>query len=164
MKEYLESERLFLKPLNIADFEFIKSLVNTKGWIEFIGDRNICSDEDSRNYIQRIIDNENVTYWVVNLKTSKQSIGIITLIKRDYLEYHDLGFAFLPEFTKNGYAFEASNLVLDEINLSKLHHYILATTILENVKSIKLLKKLGFSFDKNIEQNNETLSVYSKKI
>ncbi len=164
MNTYLESERLFLKPLNLNDYEFIKFLVNTNGWLEFIGDRNIHSDEDSKNYIQRIINNQNVIYWIVNLKNTKQSIGIITFIKRDYLEHHDLGFAFLPKFVKNGYAFESSNLVLKEIELSKSHRIILASTIPENIKSIKLLEKLGFSFDKKIENNNETLSVYSKII
>ncbi len=164
MNQNLLSERLFLKSINLTDFEFIKELVNTKGWIKFIGERNIHSDEDARNYIQRIIDNHNVTYWVVNLRTNKKPIGIITFIKRDYLDFYDLGFAFLPEFKKNGYAFEASNLVLVEIELSKSHQFVLATTIPENTKSIKLLEKLGFSFDKKIENNNEILSIYSKTI
>ena len=50
---------------------------------------------------------------------------------------------------------------MEEIAQSKIHSHILATTIPNNINSIKLLKKLGFQFDKEIETDNEKLHVYS---
>ena len=35
----LETERLFIRPLVINDTDFIIQLLNTKGWIQFIGDK-----------------------------------------------------------------------------------------------------------------------------
>ncbi|WP_310379081.1 GNAT family N-acetyltransferase [Flavobacterium sp.] len=164
MELNLESNRLILQRVTLKDYSFIKALVNTKGWIQFIGDRQIHSDKEAKNYIEKIINIQNIKYWVVTLKDQNTAIGIITFIKRDSLDFHDLGFAFLPEFGKNGYAYEATNIVLEQLKLDKTQQTILATTIPENNKSIQLLEKLGFNFRDKIENNGEILSVYLKQI
>src|SRR5215218_9705823 len=94
---FLITERLLIIPLATSDDSFILELVNTEGWISFIGNRNITSQVEAKAYIQKILENSNCSYWVVKLKEQQQSIGIITYIKRDYLEHHDIGFAFLPD-------------------------------------------------------------------
>jgi RimJ/RimL family protein N-acetyltransferase len=156
-----KTERLLLNELSLNDNEFINELVNTKEWIKFIGDRNIRTEEDAKNYVQKIIDNPNINYWVVKLKSDNLSIGIITFIKRDYLEHHDIGFAFLSKYAKKGYAFEATSTVLNDAINNKNHQQILATTITENINSIKLLKKLGLSFEKEMEVGKDLLMIYS---
>lgn len=142
----IKTERLLLKALAINDDEFIFELVNTEGWIKFIGNRNITSSNDAKTYIQKILHNENIFYWVVQLKEQDENIGLITFIKRDYLDHHDIGFAFLPRFFNKGYAYEASlallKTLIDEVNPP----HILATTIPENESSIKLLKKNRTNF------------------
>ena len=89
-------------------------------------------------------------------------MGIVSFIKRDYLDHHDIGFAFLPQFSNQGFAFEAVNAVLEKLVQDDEHSTILATTIPENIKSITLLLKLGFIFEKQIENDGEKLSVYRK--
>jgi [ribosomal protein S5]-alanine N-acetyltransferase len=156
------TERLVLNKLSIEDNHFIYELVNTPEWIKFIGQRNIKTTDDAKNYIEKIINNPQINYWVVKLKTDNSSIGIITFIKRDYLEHHDIGFAFLKKYTQMGYAFEASKVVLTNAISNKNHQQILATIIKENVHSIKLLEKLGLSFYKEIEYGEDLLMVYAK--
>jgi RimJ/RimL family protein N-acetyltransferase len=163
MKSSLTSTRLELNELSPDDAPFILELLNTEGWKRFIGDRNISSVEDAAVYIQKILDNPNVTYWVVRLKVEKEAVGVITFIKRDYLEHNDIGFAFLPAYAKQGYAYEAAQLVLNEAINSNLYDNVLATTIPENESSISLLKKLGLSFKEQIEVGEVSLSVYSLK-
>src|SRR4051794_25146970 len=106
---FVVTSRLMIKPLTLEDNNFIFELVNTKGWLKFIGKRNITSLHESSAYIQRILENENIFYWVVKLRDNQHSIGIITYIKRTYLDHHDIGFAFLPKFCNKGYAYEATN-------------------------------------------------------
>ena len=95
------------------------------------------------------------------LEDKQIAVGIITFIKRDYLEYHDIGFAFLPAYAKQGYAFEAALAVLTNLVKDKEHSTILATTIKENEASIQLLKKLGFTYRNEIKNGNDLLHVYS---
>ncbi len=157
---HFKTDRLLIEPLTMEDASFILELVNTEGWIKFIGDRGIKSKSDALTYIQKILENKDIFYWIVKLKNNEDSVGIITFIKRGYLEYHDIGFAFLPKFFKNGYAYEATNKVLKyviwEYNLSN----ILATTVPENVSSIKLLNKIGLNFQKEMEIENKSIHVY----
>ena len=146
MQSSLTTDRLLIEPLSVNDYNFIFELLNTEGWIKFIGQRNINSAADATAYIQKIIDNPNTTYWTVQHKDTQTAIGVVTLIKRDYLEHHDIGFAFLPQFANNGYAYEAASAFLNHVISSYNLSTILATTIPENNSSIKLLKKLGVTF------------------
>ena len=147
--------------LTSDDHEFIMALVNTKGWIKFIGDRNVHSKDDALAYIQRISAMQNLIYWVVRLTENGTPVGIISFIKRTYLDHFDIGFAFLPEFNGNGYAYEAAKGVLAVTGKHPEYSTILATTIPQNLQSIKLLTKLGLHFEKEIEVENEKLHVYS---
>jgi RimJ/RimL family protein N-acetyltransferase len=156
----LTTERLILNALSTNDNHFIFELVNSEGWIQFIGNRYVNSAEEAKPYIQKIIANPNVSYWVVQLKENQENIGVVSLIKRDYLEHHDIGFAFLPRFANKGYAHEAANVVLtDVIDRYQLSH-VFATTIPQNLSSIKLLHKLGLRFEKDITVEGETLHLY----
>ncbi len=163
-KTNLNTTRLSLSPLSENDNKFILELVNTDGWLTYIGNRNINNEIDAIAYIQRINANENVIYWTVKLNHNNETIGIITYIKRDYLDHHDIGFAFLPRFHNKGYAFEAAQMILNFLKADKKFTTILATTIPENVSSIQLLKKLGLSFEKEITINDEVLHVYNSSI
>lgn len=154
------TNRLELKALSKQDNHFIFELVNTKGWLEFIGNRNVNSSDEAIDYIQKIIENPNVTYWVIKLKEEKNPIGVITLIKRDYLEYHDIGFAFLPHYLNQGYAFEAAKEVIKHVFEDVNHTHIQAIVLPSNQSSIRLLKKLGFRLERTIQPNHEQLHVY----
>ena len=157
---FVATARLTVKLLSLTDAPFILELVNTEGWLKFIGNRNITSDTEAQAYIQRILENPNITYWVVQRNEQQDLIGIVTYIKRDYLEHHDIGFAFLPNVAKNGYAYEATTAVLEKLVREHNLTYILATTIPENAPSIKLLQKLGLGFEKELEMGNLKLQVY----
>jgi [ribosomal protein S5]-alanine N-acetyltransferase len=160
----LTTDRLLIEPLTITDTSFILELVNTEGWLRFIGDRNVRSEADAETYIQRILQNQNICYWVVKLKDGIEKIGVISYIKRDYLEHKDIGFAFLPQFFNKGYAYEATSGILERvIREDKLTH-ILATTIPENTSSIRLLEKMGLSFEKEIQIEKDTLHVYGASL
>ena len=161
MQANFSTKRLLLDLLVKDDHEFIFSLVNSKGWLEFIGDRNVHSKQDSIEYITRIINALDLFYWVVRLKDNNTPIGIISFLKRSYLEHFDIGFAFLPEFYGYGYAYEATERVLSVVSKKAEYATILATTIPSNINSIKLLNKLGFHFEKEIEVVNAKLYVYT---
>lgn len=159
-KARLLTDRLLLEPLSENDDDFIIELMNTDGWIKFIGNKNIHSKIDAVAYIKKINSNQNIIYWTIKIKDGKSIIGIVTLIKRDYLEHKDIGFAFLPNFSNKGYAYEATNAVLTYLVKHNAFTDILAETLPENISSIKLLRKLGLRFEKEMEIENQTLHIY----
>lgn len=161
MEKKLRTKRLLLEPLEVNDADFIFKLVNLPDWIQFIGDRHVHSKADSEAYIQKMNNNPKVDYWIVKLKEEPVAIGVITFIKRDFLEHHDIGFAFLPAYRQQGYAYEATAAILQEAKKDPAHAHILATVVKANVKSVKLLEKLGLRFDKEIQTENEKLLLYT---
>lgn len=160
----MQTERLVITKLNPQDNAFIIELVNTPGWLKFIGNRNIYDTLDAQFYIQTILDNPLSTFWVVKLKTTQQSIGLISLIKRDYLAFHDIGFAFLPAYGRLGYAYETTKYVLAALKKEKKHPILYGTTLPDNKNSIQLLMRLGFAFEKSIEVEEAFLNLYQLTI
>lgn len=161
MQTEITTQRLILNLITDDDDDFMRTLVNTEGWLKFIGDRNVHSKQDAIAYIQRIKNTPNLFYWVVRLKDNHIPLGIISFLKRHYLEHFDIGFAFLPEYNGCGYAYEAAEKVLSIASGKVEYSTILATTISENTNSIKLLIKLGLYFEKEIEVEDMKLHIYS---
>lgn len=161
MYKHIETERLQIRPIKINDAEFITELVNSPGWLKFIGDRNIATKIDAEKYIQKILDNPNFYYSVFEIKSSLKAIGIVTFLNREGQNFPDIGFALLPDYEKNGYALEASKKYMVEVIESKIYENIIAITNSDNQKSINLLLKLGLNYVSDYKDNNELLSLFS---
>lgn len=160
MQNSYTTVRLLLNKLTVDDHEFILELVNTPEWIKYIGNRKIKSNKEAIVYVQKMIDSPHINYWVVKSIERQIPMGIVTFIKRDYLEHYDIGFAFLAKYTGKGYAHEAATAILHDVKEDPSHTQILATTLKENANSIRLLEKLGFRYMNEIEVENENLLVY----
>ncbi|WP_158963005.1 GNAT family N-acetyltransferase [Myroides fluvii] len=156
----MQTQRLLLTRLDHQDNAFFIELVNTPGWLKFIGNRNIYSALDAQQYIQTILDNSQFTYWIVRLKSDQTPIGAVTLIKRSYLDSHDIGFAFLPSYMNMGYAYEAAHCVVEQVKAQQLHSVLYATVLPENKSSIKLLTRLGLTFKEVIHPEEELLHLF----
>lgn len=158
------TERLTLNSLEPSASAFILELLNSPGWLQFIGDRNITNIADADAYINRIRTSPFIRYWVVKLKAAEAPIGIVTYIKRDFFDHHDLGFAFLPAHEGEGYAFEAAKAVLQYLAANTTETQVLATTNVDNYRSVHLLEKLGFMLEREIEIEKRRLKLYSVTI
>jgi RimJ/RimL family protein N-acetyltransferase len=135
-------------------------LVNTEGWLKYIGDRKVHTVTDAEAYIQRILDNPLYFYHVIEMNDTTDPVGIISFLKRDDQKYFDLGFALLPAYEGQGIASEAANKYLTTIQSQQEFENIIAICVPENLKSISVLKKLGFSYQYDYKQGEEVLSIY----
>lgn len=162
----LQTERLVLRQLTLTDTPFIIELLNTPGWIKYIGDRNVKTAAQARQYLANgplsSYAANGFGLWLVALRNSHAPVGMCGLIKRGYLPHPDIGYAFLPQHTGQGYAFEIAGAVL-QFAFSKLKmEKILAITLADNAASVKLLLKLGMAYEETFvdEKHNETLDRY----
>lgn len=159
----LTTQRLFLRPIDLGDAEFMLDLTNSEGWLEFIGDRNISNAQDAEKYIQKIQGTAKFYYSVFELKETGTPIGVISFLHRKEEEFPDIGFALLPEFASKGYTFEACKAYLEEIEQQNICENIIGVTLRSNVKSIRLLKKLGLQHSSDKQKGEEILSYFSLK-
>ena len=159
MTTVAETSRLRLCRFTLEDAPFILALVNDPSWIQFIGDRGIYTMAEAEAYLQNELMASYAKHgfglYRVQLKDGDASIGMCGLVKRPSLSHVDIGFAFLPQFTGQGYAFEAATAALHyahhDLNLAP----IVAITSPDNHRSIKLLQKLGLHFQQMISLAEE---------
>ena len=156
----IQTERLFIEPLGLKHTAFIHRLLNSKGWLQFIGDRNIRTQTDAENYIRKITTNNDFQFLVFGLLNTFDYAGIVTMIQRDYLQLPDLGFAILPDFEGNGFAYEASLACLNIWQTVEQYQGLFAIVQPNNIKSIGLLEKLGFCFQDKLQRDHETLKLF----
>ena len=165
-----ETERLTLRPTLVEDAEFIFELLNTPKWLKYIGDRNVKSVENAREYItsKMFPQLERLGYgnYTVIRQSDHLKIGVCGLFDREGLEGIDIGFAFLPEYENNGYAFESVNklkqMAFDEFGLKEIN----AITTKDNISSQRLLEKLGLKLNGTtfIPNDEKELLLYKIKI
>jgi RimJ/RimL family protein N-acetyltransferase len=148
-----ETARLRVRTATLDDAAFFYLLVNDPAFIEHIGDKGIRSLEEARAALLSgpiaMQEERGHSLYMVELKEGKTPIGMCGLIKRDTLDGIDIGYAYLPEWRGNGYAFEAARAVMDHAPSLGIRR-LLAIVSPNNLASNGLLRKLGMRFERFI--------------
>jgi RimJ/RimL family protein N-acetyltransferase len=166
-----ETSRLRLAKVTLDDAPFFVELMNSPHWIKYIGDRNIKSEEDAKSHLKKTIlksyaENGYGFYKVLLKEEQFKTIGISGLVKRDELEIPDIGFGFLPEYEGKGYGFESASVVMELAKNTYKIEDIGAICVEINENSIKLIEKLGLTFQKKVKpfDDDEELLLFVKKL
>ena len=159
----LATARLDLRRMTIDDAEFILQLLNDPDFIRFIGDKGVKTVDDARQYIvngpMASYERHGFGLWLVELKPSSIPVGMCGLLKRETLDDVDIGFAFLPRYRSRGYGFESAVAVMQYGRHVLGLKRIVAITDPDNVGSIRLLQKIGLSFDRMIKLADDSREV-----
>lgn len=161
----LETPRLKLCYMGVADAPFMLSLLNTPAYYKYIGDRNVRTIEAAERYILdgtvKAYEKVGYGYYVVKLKEDESPIGICGLVNRESIGEIDIGFAFLPEQEGKGYGHEAASALMLWAREKFAMKRIAGITLENNLPSIRLLEKLGLSFDKKLMMDDEEVLIYA---
>ncbi|MFL6711032.1 MAG: GNAT family N-acetyltransferase, partial [Massilia sp.] len=127
-----DTARLRLRTLALEDAPFYLAVLNTPEFIRWIGDRQIRTEAQARDALAvgplTMQSVRGFSLYLVERKADGVPIGICGLIKREALADVDIGYAFLPEFTGQGYATEAAAGVLDHAMALGLRRVVAITT------------------------------------
>ncbi len=155
----LETKRLQLLEFKKSDAAFILELINEPDWIEFIGDKNVHDVNDAQNFIENNLrpsySKNGFGLFLVQLKDTKESIGMSGLVNRKGLDDIDIGFAFLARHRRKGYAYESSKAMLEFAKNTLKIERIVAITHPENMASGNLLEKLGLIYDRMVDLSED---------
>jgi ribosomal-protein-alanine N-acetyltransferase len=158
-----ETSRMILRELTRVDVAFVLEIVNSPGWLRYIGDRGVKDLEGAERYIDRNINNYQVQgfgLYAMVLKDTMEVTGMCGLLKREYLPAADIGYALLPQFEGRGLALEAAKAVVEFAKNKLQMDTLFAIVTPQNQRSIGLLEKLVFAFDKEVAEGGEQLLVY----
>jgi len=144
----LTTPRLVIRGLTLEDAPFIVALLNDPDFIRCIGDRRVRSIADAHAYLSAgpLASYARHAFGLCAVALAAgEPIGLCGLLQRDELPAPDLGFAFLPQYRSQGYAFEAASAVKADaharLGVETLHAIVSAG----NEPSVRLLEKLGFT-------------------
>ena len=155
----VETPRLNIRELTVDDAEFIFGLVNEPSFLENIGDKGVRTLEDARQFILEgpwaSHRERGYGQFLVELKEGGEAIGVCGLLYREALEVSDIGCAFLPEYWRQGIAYEAACAVMEYGRSTLGIEKIVGLTSEENVASIKALEKLGMSFERMVKMSDD---------
>jgi len=141
--------------MSIDDAAFVLQLLTEPSWLRFIGDRGVRTLDDARAYIMNgpleMYRRLGFGLYVVELKASGVPIGMCGLVKREFLEDIDIGYALLSPYWSKGFAYEAASAVMvygkEVLGLKR----IVAITSTDNDRSVRLLEKLGLRYEGMVE-------------
>ncbi|TGD72323.1 N-acetyltransferase [Mangrovimicrobium sediminis] len=163
----LQTDRLKLREVELADAPFMLELINQPAWKAFITQHDVRSEQQAADYIDTRIRSMYRTHghglWLVESKASARSLGLCGLLRREGLADIDLGFAFLPTTWGNGFAREASIACLQHAFDTLKVERVAAITVPENTRSIRALIALGFAYVSpySLADSQDVLDLYS---
>lgn len=149
----IQTERLHIRYMTEADANLMLGILTDPAFIKYVGDRGVRDQQQAAEYIQERVlpsyQQHGFGMYRVGRRVDDQAVGICGLVKRDTLPGVDVGFGFLPEFCRQGYAYEAAVAVLEYAQTVLLLPEVLAIVSPDNKASIGLLKKLAFEYQQD---------------
>lgn len=163
----LETARLILRRFTPEDAEFMLGLLNEPSFIANIGDRGVRTIEQARQFLIQShlasYERHGYGHYLIELKDGRIPIGTCGLIYREAIGEVDVGYALLPAWWSQGYAFEAASAVMaygrGPLGLKR----IVAVVSPGNTASIRVLEKLGLRYagPVRLAPQAETISLFA---
>lgn len=146
-----ETQRLIIRNFNPEDIPHYAKIVSDPDVMRFIGDGKPQSFNQAKDYIESNIENFNKTGWsrfAIELKETGELIGFC-----GYSIYNnelDFGWRYAKKHWRKGFGYEAAKAVL-EIGLTNFKFKrIVCIFYPENVGSKRIIERLNFKFEKEI--------------
>lgn len=171
--EILRTPRLIIREITADDAAFTLDLLTQPSFKKYIGDRGVRDLDGAREFIEtryrKSYRDHGYGLYVVDLRPDDEGIdrtpiGICGFVRRATLSGPDIGFAFLPQFEKKGYGFESAKAMMQYGREQFGFERVLAITSLDNESSARLLGKIGFCFEREIDMGGETLKLFAADI
>lgn len=154
----IETPRLTLQRFTLDDAPFIHALTNDADFVRFIGDKGVRTLDDAREYLRTgplaSYARFGFGLYRVSLRRDGEPIGMCGLLKRDFLDCPDIGFAYLPRYRAQGYAHEAAAAVVAHARQHLGVTRLAGIAKPDNLHSIRLLTKLGLKLECKVRMND----------
>lgn len=163
----LETERLSMRWLTLEDADLMLAVWNDPAFFQYVGDRGIRTVEQAEETLLsgafKLYENHSYGPFRLALKADDVAIGTCGLFRREGYDDPDIGWSVLPEFGRQGYAYEAASAVLEyaqsELGLARVTAFVSP----ENLPSIGLAEKIGLQYERmaRLVGEDEDVCLYS---
>lgn len=161
-----ETERCVIREFDMPDLPELFELYNKPGITDFVEPLYEYKEEAvyEKAYIENMYRYFGYGMWVVFDKESGKMIGRAGLEHREYNpeigNELEIGYLFAPEYQHKGYATEVCSFILDFAKNNTEFEEISCLINQQNTASIKLIERLGFDFERQVESENVMMNKY----
>ncbi|MEM9541463.1 MAG: GNAT family N-acetyltransferase [Cyanobacteria bacterium P01_E01_bin.42] len=165
----LETPRLILRKLRASDRDTLKSILGDAEVMQFSLNGSLSEKEIEEFICDRVFtayDRKGFSFYGVIEKAQQQLIGICGLLTQKIgdREEIEIGYRLAKEYWGRGLATEAATAVrdygLNQFNFKRLICIIES----ENIRSIRVAKKIGMAYEKNAVFYNIPVQIYSLEV
>ena len=142
----IKTERLTIVKTTSEDINLLLKIDKQEETQKYLGGIKNKPKEERLEFLKNKISS-------LTVYLDKTPIGFVELKQKENNPY-ELSYIFDYDYWNKGYCTEVCNKLIDiafnELNIDCVY----ATTLKENIKSIKVLERLGFIYINNIEKDN----------
>lgn len=163
----LETGRLWVRESTIADVEAFYQIYQEPSitlYMENLFPEPADEKAYMKDYIKQIYGFYGYGLWTVILKETGKIIGRAGLSVRTGYDLPELGFVIDAKYQRQGYAFEVCEAILCYAKEELEFEQVQALVDERNIASQNLLKKLGFHFDREVEEDGQIYGLYMKTL
>jgi RimJ/RimL family protein N-acetyltransferase len=147
----LETERLIIRSWSEADIDRYAEMVGKASVMRYIGDGQTQDRDAARTFIAGEMEGERQErpiFWAVESKATNELIGFCGFGRSH--DEADMGWRYDDRYWGMGYGYEAAAAVLAYAVERFGFARIISRADPDNLGSIKIMKKLGFTFEKEV--------------
>ncbi|WP_101310045.1 GNAT family N-acetyltransferase [Labilibaculum manganireducens] len=171
MKILCETERLYLREILPADAESMFKMDSDAEVYKFLGRKPIRNINESKKMIESIRDQYKrigIGRWAIVEKESGNFIGWTGFKfekenQNGHSDFYNLKFRLLRKYWGKGYITEATkaavNYAFTELKIPEIY----SMTLLGNLKSQRVLNKLGFQLEDKFKFQGDDITWYKLK-
>ncbi len=163
MNFFFKTKRLELRPFKTSDAELFLA-INIDPYVrKYLWDDEVIDAKTAKEIIfqnETHFEHDKYGLWKIQLKENGQVIGYVGLWYFFNEPQPQLIYALLKEYTKKGYAQEASNSIVKYAFNELGFKYLIAATDEPHLESQKVAKKLGMSFVEKRYENEKATMFY----
>jgi len=152
-----ETYRCKLRPFEEKDLDAFMAYRNNDAWMQFQGFKNLTKDMYREKLLVPLNLESGIQLAIVE-KKSDTLLGDLYLVKEG--NSVSIGYTISPMYSRKGYISELLQALLPNLKAYFPECEIIAMTDKANVPSINLLLKLGFVYDRWIEEWESEAYIY----
>lgn len=154
----IETERCIITELKPNDFQEAVNLFTDESVRQYLG--GTISEEVALKKLDTWLNKKDSLYFCVRISQSKVFVGIISITEYHNNNFKELSYQFLPEFWGMGIAEESIKTILQFLKNNTTIRELIAETQSKNIKSCRLLERLGFCVENKVIRFGEEQNIY----
>ncbi len=140
MNNIIETERLIIRRFESKDADDFAEILTDKDVVYF-EPYDVFTEENAKKEAVKLSENE--SFYAVVLKAENKLIGKLYFNNENNFDTYEIGYTFNAHYQGKGYAYESAYALMKYSFLNMNVRRIIAYCDTENIRSWKLLEKLG---------------------